>query len=59
MTVYNLGDEGTMNTENRLPDILCEGDSWFSYPLLPTGNLINQYDYAFPSDRTYSGFVHA
>ncbi|MEY4730220.1 MAG: hypothetical protein RL020_1378, partial [Pseudomonadota bacterium] len=35
MTIYYLGDEGMMTTENKFPDILCEGDSWFSYPLLP------------------------
>jgi hypothetical protein len=53
MSIYYLGDEGMMTAENRFPDILCEGDSWFSYPLLPAGNLINEMDNIFFSGKTY------
>jgi hypothetical protein len=52
MTIYYLGDEGMMTAENRFPDILCEGDSWFSYPLLPAGNLINEIDNVFFGGKT-------
>jgi hypothetical protein len=53
MTIYYLGDEGMMTAENRFPDILCEGDSWFSYPLLPSGNLVNEMDNIFFGGKTY------
>jgi hypothetical protein len=53
MTIYYLGDEGMMTTENKFPDILCEGDSWFSYPLLPAGNLINEMDNIYFGGKTY------
>jgi hypothetical protein len=52
MTIYYLGDEGLMTTENRFPDILCEGDSWFSYPLWPAGNLINETDGIYSGGKT-------
>jgi hypothetical protein len=52
MTIYYLSDEGLMTAGNRFPDILCEGDSWFSYPLLPAGNLINEMDNIYSGGRT-------
>jgi hypothetical protein len=52
MSIYYLGDEGMMAVDNRFPDILCEGDSWYSYPLLPAGNLINEIDAVFLGGRT-------
>ncbi len=52
MTIYYLSDEGMMTAENRFPDIFCEGDSWFSYPLLPAGNLINEIDNIFFGGKT-------
>jgi hypothetical protein len=47
LSIYYLGDEGMMTVDNRFPDILCKGDSRFSYPLLLTGNLINKIDNIF------------
>ncbi len=44
MTIYFLGNEGDMTNNNHFPEILCEGDSWFSYPLPPAGNLVNEFD---------------
>lgn len=52
MTIYYLGDEGLMAVDNRFPEILCEGDSWFSYPLLPAGNLVNEMDGIYFGGRT-------
>lgn len=52
MTIYYLGDEGLMTMDNRFPEIFCEGDSWFSYPLLPAGNLINEIDNIYSNGRT-------
>ena len=42
MTVY--WDEGVMQDAGAIPDILAEGDSWFSYWLPNEGNLLNQID---------------
>lgn len=52
MTNYYRGDEGLMTMDNRFPEIFCEGDSWFSYPLLPAGNLINETDNIYSGGRT-------
>lgn len=42
MTVY--WDEIVMQEAGVIPDILAEGDSWFSYWLPNEGNLLNQID---------------
>jgi hypothetical protein len=42
MTIY--WDEDWMTAEHARPDILAEGDSWFSYWIPGNGNLINQID---------------
>jgi hypothetical protein len=52
MSIYFLGNEGMMIADNRFPDILAEGDSWFSYPLPPAGNLINEIDNLFFGGKT-------
>lgn len=42
MAVY--WDEGLMQDDHRSPDVLAEGDSWFSYWIPGNGNLINRFD---------------
>lgn len=42
MAVY--WDESLMQDEHRSPDVLAEGDSWFSYWIPGDGNLINRFD---------------
>ncbi len=42
MTVY--WDESVMQDAGAIPDVLAEGDSWFSYWLPKEGNLLNQID---------------
>ena len=42
MTVY--WDESLMVEDHRSPDVLAEGDSWFSYWIPGNGNLVDRFD---------------
>ena len=37
-------DERLMQDQGRSPDVLAEGDSWFSYWIPGNGNLMNRFD---------------
>ncbi|MBI3045903.1 MAG: SGNH/GDSL hydrolase family protein [Betaproteobacteria bacterium] len=49
MAVY--WDEGLMQDEGRSPDVLAEGDSWFSYWIPGNGNLMDRFDRDVWKDR--------
>ncbi|OGA40529.1 MAG: hypothetical protein A3G24_18670 [Betaproteobacteria bacterium RIFCSPLOWO2_12_FULL_62_13] len=49
MTVY--WDEGLMQDDHRSPEVLAEGDSWFSYWIPGNGNLINRFDHDIWKDQ--------
>ncbi|MGB8339569.1 MAG: hypothetical protein WCE43_12010 [Burkholderiales bacterium] len=44
--------EDTMKFDDRVPDMLAIGDSWFSYPLPPHGNILNQLSNKFSGSKT-------
>lgn len=49
MAVY--WEESVMMEDHRSPDVLAEGDSWFSYWIPGNGNLINRFDQDIWKDR--------
>lgn len=53
MTGYNLGDEGSMDAENRFPHVLGWGDAWFFESPLPAGNPSNRIDNKFLTGKPF------
>lgn len=49
MTVYWDGE--LMEEDHRSPDVLAEGDSWFSYWIPGNGNLIDRFNHDIWKDR--------